>query len=60
MKTLYTVSEVAEYFGVTPPGVRYWISKGLKTQTEKVIGVKPRKVIDLDDVHKFLNITKGV
>ena len=57
---MYTVAEVAEHFGVTPPGVRYWIAKGLKTKTEKVIGIKPRKVIDLDDVYSFLKLTKEV
>jgi hypothetical protein len=60
VKRMYTVAEVSEHFGVTPPGVRYWIAKGLKTKTEKVIGIKPRKVIDLDDVYSFLKLTKEV
>lgn len=56
----YTVKEIAEMFGVTVAGVRYWIGKGLKTSTEKVIGIKPRTVIDPNDVYDFLGIKKGV
>jgi transposase-like protein len=53
---LYTVSEVADYYGVTSMAVRHWIRKGLKTETEKVIGIKPRMVIDLKDVEEFLGL----
>lgn len=60
MNKLYTVKEIAEMFGVTTMGVRYWIGKGLSTSTEKVIGIKPRTVIDPNDVYKFLGIKKGV
>ena len=49
-----TIKEIAEIYKITPMGVRYWISKGLPFTTEKVIGVKKRKVIDLKDVEKFL------
>ena len=49
-----TIKEISEIYNVTPMGVRYWISKGLPFTTEKVIGVKKRKVIDLKDVEKFL------
>lgn len=53
---LLTVAEIAERFGVTTMGVRYWIKKGLKFKTEKVIGVRPRTVIDPNDVIEFLGI----
>jgi hypothetical protein len=53
-----TVKEIAAMFNVTTAGVRYWLSKGLPYETEKVIGIKPRKVIDPDDVVEFLNLTK--
>lgn len=53
---LKTVAEIAAEFGVTTTGVRYWIKNGLKTSTEKVIGIKPRLVINPDDVREFLQI----
>ena len=53
-----TVKQIADMFGVTSAGVRYWISKGLPYEMEKVIGIKPRKVIDPEDVPKFLKLTK--
>ena len=59
-KKLYTVSEVAEEFGVTSMAVRHWIAKGLPTETEKVIGIKPRMVIDLNDVYSFTGLKKEV
>lgn len=55
---LYTVSEIAEHFGVTPVSVRNWIAKGLKTETERVIGIKPRMVVSIEDVEKFLGLKK--
>ena len=55
-KKLYSVAEIAEKFGVTTMAVRHWIKKGLKTETEKIIGVKPRMVIDPEDVKKFLGL----
>lgn len=57
MKNLKTVKEIAEMYGVTSPGVRYWLGKGLKFEIEKVIGIKPRKVIDPKDVDEFLKLT---
>jgi predicted transcriptional regulator len=56
---LKTVAEIAELYGVTHMAVRHWIKKGLKTQTERVIGIKPRMVIDPDDVKKFLGLKDG-
>ena len=52
----YTVTEIAEMFNVSTTAVRLWIKKGLKTETEKVIGLKPRMVIDKNDVCDFLGV----
>ena len=52
----YTVTEIAEMFNVSTTAVRLWIKKGLKTETEKVIGLKPRMVIDKNDVCEFLGV----
>jgi hypothetical protein len=58
MKEKLTIAETAERFNVTVTGVRYWISKGLKFEVEKVIGIKPRMIIDPDDVYEFLGIER--
>lgn len=58
MKDKMTVKEIADLYGVTVTGVRYWIKKGLPYTIEKVIGVKPRMVINPKDVEKFLNLSK--
>jgi hypothetical protein len=58
MKDYKTVKEIAQMYGVTTSGVRYWISKGLPFKVEKVVGVKPRKVIHPDDVPVFLGLTE--
>ena len=55
---MYTVKEISEMFGVTTMGVRYWVKNGLKYKIEKVIGIKPRIVIDPKDVIEFLGITE--
>ena len=57
-KKFYTVKEVAEEYNVTTMGVRYWLSKGLKHQKERVLGIKERIVIDLNEVEKFLGLTR--
>ena len=59
MKKMYTVAEVAEHFGLTTMAVRHWIANGLPTETEKVIGMKPRMVMDLDVVYQFIGVKKG-
>jgi predicted transcriptional regulator len=51
-----TVSEVAELYGVTSMAVRHWIKNGLKTDYEKVIGIKKRIILDLDDVAEYLKL----
>ena len=56
MEELKTILEISKQFNVSTMGVRYWIKKGLKYKTEKVIGLKPRIVINPKDVDKFLNI----
>ena len=56
MSKYKTVKEIAEMFNVTPPSVRFWIKNGLKHKTEKVIGIKPRVVIDPKDVEDYLKI----
>lgn len=53
-----TVAQIAEKYGVTSVAVRHWLNKGLKFETEKVIGIKPRKVIDPKDVDEFLGLTR--
>ena len=54
----YTIKQIAVMYGVTTMGVRYWIGKGLRYDTEKVIGIKPRMVLDPKDVDEFLKVTK--
>lgn len=56
MSKKYTVSEIAKMFGVSTTGVRHWIKKGLPFTTEKVIGIKPRMVINPIDVYDFLGL----
>lgn len=58
MKKEKTVAEIANMFGVTTQGVRYWLSKGLKHSTERVLGRKERIIIDPEEVKKFLNLTE--
>lgn len=53
----YTIKEIAEKFGVTTMAVRHWIkSKNIPFEYEKVIGVKPRIVLKIEDINKALNI----
>lgn len=59
MENKLTVREIAELYNVSGMGVRYWIKKGLHYEIEKVIGIKPRIVINPKDVDKFLNLSKG-
>lgn len=58
LEKLYPVKEIAAIFKVTEPGVRYWIKKGLKTDTEKIIGRKERIVIKPIDVIEHLGLDK--
>jgi transposase-like protein len=52
------VQEIANEFGVTTMAVYLWIRKGLPYDTKKEIGKKEYKVIDPNDVYKFLRIEK--
>ena len=58
MENKKTVREIAELYKVTTSGVRYWIDNGLPYEIEKVIGIKPRMVINPKDVDEFLNLGK--
>ena len=51
-----TVKEIAEMYGVTDMAVRLWIKKGLQYKIEKVLRLRPRKIIDIKDVDNFLKI----
>lgn len=48
-----SVKEIADMYGVTTMGVRYWLSKGLPYKTEKRLKSKERIIIDPKDVDKF-------
>lgn len=56
LEKYYPVSDIADMFQVTGPGVRYWIKKGLATKKEKVIGIRPRATIRPIDVINFLGL----
>lgn len=58
MKRKYTVREIADIFSVSGTAVRNWIKAGLPHDTEKVIGLRRRIVIDPDDVYEFLGLDK--
>lgn len=51
----YTVAEIADNFKVSETAVRKWIEKGLKYKTERVLGLRERKILKIEDVEKFLN-----
>ena len=58
MGKLKTVKEIAEHFGVTTSGVRYWVKdKHIPYIIQKVIGVKPRMMLKVEDVERALNLT---
>lgn len=50
-----TLKEIAEHYGVTTMAVRYWIKDGkIETETEKVIGIKPRIVVEHELIKSYL------
>lgn len=55
-KEFYTVDEIADIYNVTGMAVRHWINKGLPYEVEKVIGIKPRIVIKLEEVEEYLKL----
>ena len=50
---MLTVKEISEKYGVTTMAVRYWIADGLPYKVEKIIGIKPRMIIDPKDVEVY-------
>ena len=58
MNNYKTIKEIAELYSVTPMGVRYWIKKyDIPYKIEKVIRIKPRMVLLLEDVEAALGVT---
>jgi len=58
MSELKTIKEVAEHFNVTTMAVRYWIKhKDIPCKVEKVIGIKPRIVLNVEDVERALGLS---
>lgn len=55
VKEMLTVAEIAKRFGVTTTAVRHWLNQGLPYKKEKVTGIKPRMIIDPEDVIIFQN-----
>lgn len=54
-----TIKEVAEYYGVTTAAVRYWIKNmHIPYEWERVIGRKPRIVLDMRDVREALELSR--
>ena len=57
---MHTIKEVAAEFKVTTMAVRHWIkTKNIPYEYERVIGSKPRIILDIDDVYSMLNLKKG-
>lgn len=50
---MLTVREVAEKYGVSTMAVRHWLADGLPYKVEKIIGLKPRMIIDPKDVEAY-------
>ena len=58
MSNYKTVKEISELYNVTTMAVRYWIKRhDIPYKLEKVIGIKPRIVLLLEDVETALGIT---
>lgn len=51
-----TVAQIANDYGVTPLTIRLWIKKGCPYEVEKVVGYKPRMILDPEKVKEWLNI----
>jgi DNA-binding transcriptional MerR regulator len=54
MDTEYTISELAERFGVSETTIRNWTYDGLKTESRKVIGKRRYKVVMSSELNRFL------
>ncbi len=55
----FSAAQVAEIYGITKEGVRYWISRGLKFKKKKVVGKKPFRVFLREDVEDFIVTVLG-
>lgn len=55
-KGYLTVSELSKKYKISGTAVRKWLDNGLKYEIEKVIGVKPRKIVKIKDVENYLNL----
>ena len=53
-----TAREIAIMFGVTKSAVGYWVANGLPYETERVIGVSPRRIFDPETVITFLKLSE--
>lgn len=57
-KKMQTIKEVAEKYNVTTMAVRHWIKKyDIETKTERVVGIKPRIILNILDLQKKLGLT---
>ena len=56
MKDYKTLQQIADERGLSYQAVRNWIDRGLPYKTEKVLGHKPRMVVDPKEVEKFLKL----
>ena len=57
MNDLKSIKEIAEHFNVTTMAVRYWIKeKNIPYSIQKVIGIKPRMMLKIEDVENALNL----
>ncbi len=54
-----TVSEIAAMYNVTPMAVYKWLQAGLPCKWIKVIGRKPYRVINPEDVLTFRGVEGG-
>ena len=59
MKKELTIQECADHFNVTYMAVTHWINAyKIPTRIQRVIGVRARKVLTLEDVYKYSGIEK--
>ncbi len=49
-----TIKQVADHYGVSYMAVRNWVKDGLPYTVQKVVGLKPRMMLDMDDVGEYL------
>ena len=49
-----TIKEVAKLYDVSENTIRKWIRDGMSHRVEKVIGIRPRIVLDIADISRYL------